>query len=403
MEEVVPLEADLEDIDYERLKELRLYGLFSFVIWPLTGIATLLYAAWNATKGIFKRKYLYKSLIYLFLTFIPYYLVKLAWNEKNREIFCGMLLLLPLMIAALMSIFYLPICLLRGMNPNYSGIPQPPIFFQLFGILGKGIFGTNSEGLGIGQLIILGAGYTYFSTLIAVVFVFLLGIWLGKKTFDKRYEAWIMSFLETVEAIPILFILLVVLAVFSWWGDEFKDIYLFGTIFRWLRAPIIGLGIGIGFLPRMVRMISERIKTFESENFINAAKAHGIDQDRILGFHIIRKNCLRDIIIVIAQIWAAAILIEISLDYLVSISAFLGAKSYRSWAQMLIDAKDYIIFFRCWWLWVVPGFFIISTIIGFFLFGDGLRVYHRQRLRQETVTDFDLMLKEIAEETGLMK
>ncbi len=112
---------------------------------------------------------------------------------------------------------------------------------------------------------------------------------------------------------------------------------------------------------------------------------------------------MRDIIIVITQIWAAAILVEISLDYLVSISPFLGAKLYRSWAQMLIDSKDYILFLKYWWLWVVPGFFIISTVVGFFLFGDGLRAFHRQRLRQRTVTPFDSMLKSKAQAIGLIK
>jgi len=403
MEVAFPIGAQSEEIDSERLRELRLYGFFSFVLWPLTATVTLYLAIVCFIAAIFDRSYLFLSRNLLSLILLPYHLLKLSWNQRNRQIFCGTLLLLPLMIATLLSIFYLPFYLLRGISPDYSGTPLPPSFFQLFGIPGKGIFGTNSEGLGIGQLIVLGAGYTYFSTLIAVVFVFLFGIWLGKKTFNKRSETWIMGFLETIEAIPILFVLLVMLAVFSWWGDEFRDIYLFGTVFQWLRAPIIGLGIGLGFLPRMVRMISERIKTFESENFIDATKAHGIDQDKILGFHIIRKNCLRDIIIVITQIWAAAILIEISLDYLVSISAFLGAKLYRSWAQLLIDAKGYIIFFRYWWLWVVPGFFIISTVVGFFLFGDGLRAFHRQRLREQTVTDFDLILKNITEEIGLIK
>ena len=391
------------DFDSEKLKELRLYALFSFVLWPIIVIMALYKSLRYFITACFSRQHFSRCLHLLpFFAMYPYNLSKLAWNEKNYRAFCGMLLIFPLLVAVIMSIFYIPFYLMAGMEP-YSGIPYPPFFFKLFGIMGKGIFGTNSEGLGMGQLVVLGAGYTYFSTVITVAFVFVLGIWLGKKTFDKRYEPLIMGFMEMTEAIPILFILLVGLAVFSWWGDEFKDIYIFGTAFQWLRAPIIGLGIGIGFLPRMVRIIRERIKTFESENFINAAKAHGIDQDRILSFHIIRKNCMRDIIIVITQIWAAAILVEISLDYLVSISPFLGAKLYRSWAQMLIDSKDYILFLKYWWLWVVPGFFIISTVVGFFLFGDGLRAFHRQRLRQRTVTPFDSMLKSKAQAIGLIK
>ena len=391
------------EFDSEKLKELRLYGLFSFVLWPLIVIMALCKSLKYFITGGFSKQHLLCCLGALrFFTIYPYVLSKFAWNEKNYRVFCGMLLIFPLLVAVIISMFYLPFYLMSGMEP-YSGIPYPPFFFKLFGLMGKGIFGTNSEGLGLGQLVVLGAGYTYFSTLITVVFVFVLGIWLGKKTFDKKYEPLIMGFMEMTEAIPILFILLVVLAVFSWWGDEFKDIYVLGTVFQWLRAPIIGLGIGIGFLPRMVRMIRERIKIFESENFINAAKAHGIDQNRILWFHIIRKNCMRDIIIVITQIWAAAILVEISLDYLVSISPFLGATLYRSWAQMLIDSKDYILFLKYWWLWVVPSFFIISTVVGFFLFGDGLRVFHRQRIRLRTVTHFDQVIKVLAEEIGIIK
>lgn len=394
-------------LNFQRIKELRLCGFFLFLLWPLILIIALSAIIYtfikeiSANQGVFVSKD-YK--VYLFLINLPYHLSRFALKEKNIRLLLSILLLFPLMLTTILCI---PLAFSSKISPTVYASPQPPNFYSWFGIEGKGLLGTNAEGAGIANLIILGAWHTYFVSLSAACVVLVFGLLLGVLTFTKRKDALVMFFVETLESVPGLFFLLILLAVFSWWEDAWKSFSApFPNIFSFLRDTIIGSGIGFCFLPRMVRLVREKIKTFTSENFIDAAKAHGINENKILWFHIIKKNCLNDIVITITEIWAAVILLEISLDYLASISTLLGVKIYTSWAQMLLtqEAKEAIIFFKDWWLYAFPGFFIISTITGFYLFGDSLRILYEQRFikqEEDVTTDFDAILEDTCAKIGL--
>lgn len=393
-------------LSHQEIKELRLYGFFLFLLWPVIVILASLSFLYTFTKDIVIKSTRKNYKFYLFLFNLPYHLLKFALKERNIRILLGMLLLLPLMLTTILST---PLIFFSKTSGVVYEAPQPPSFYYLFGITGKGLLGTTGEGFGIGRLIIIGAWHTYFTSLVATCVVLSLGLLLGVLTFAKRNDALIMFCVEIIESIPIIFFLLVILAILSWWEDTWKNFVLsFPNLISFVKDIIIGVGIGFGFLPRMVRLIREKIKTFVSENFIDGAKAHGIKKDRILWFHIVRKNCLSSIVVTITQIWAAVILIEISLDYLVSISSLLGAKIYASWAQMLLtqEAKEAIIFFKNWWLYVFPGFFIISTVIGFYLFGESLTDYYEQRFikpEEGGSVTFDVFLKDVCTRIGLIE
>jgi ABC-type dipeptide/oligopeptide/nickel transport system permease subunit len=145
--------------------------------------------------------------------------------------------------------------------------------------------------------------------------------------------------------------------------------------------------LGFGFSPFVVRLVRDKIRTLKSEEFVSAAKAHGIPQRDIIWRHIIRKNALTNIVILAAQIWGFAMLMEISLSYVFSIgSAKLGGEPYHSWAWMLLtqESKNALIgnvenLFVNWWLWFFPAFFTGATIVGFYLFGDALKQWHSRR------------------------
>lgn len=369
-------------IDYEKLQEARLIGFFLFLTWPILAIIVPFgMVALTALSILDEERYGRRVPLLGFLILLPMHTLTSAWKAGNIKILLAMCLLAPLLVTAVLCVLYPFASLFVNMLPNQIGVPRPP---GIFG--GGGVLGTSYEGVGILQQIILGSGYTYFSTLIAVFFVLVGGCSLGRLTYNKRIDGLVLGFIEVIESIPFLFTLLVMLAVYSWWQDELKNTGIFSFVFELLRPIVVGLCMGFGFLPRLVRVIREKIMTFGVENFIDATKAHGIDQRRILWFHIIWKNCLSDIILVATQIWAVAILMGISLDYLVSIGpASLGAKLYTNWAQMLIDARGEVLFsnLRNWWIWVFPSFFIISTVVGFYLFGDGLRDFRRERFMDE--------------------
>jgi ABC-type dipeptide/oligopeptide/nickel transport system permease subunit len=205
-----------------------------------------------------------------------------------------------------------------------------------------------------------------------------------------------MGFAEIFESIPVFFLLLVILSIFGWWEAYIRESgILIRFFFNVTLIATIAILMGLSFLPRLIRIISERIKTFSSENFIDATKALGISQNKILWYHIIRKNCLQEIILFVSQIWASIILLEISMDFLVSIFPVLGAKVYSGWAQMLLSTETVraILFikelnFQHWWYYFFPVFFIITTVTGFYIYGDCLR-----RINEESEIDFDSIEK----------
>ena len=56
--------------------------------------------------------------------------------------------------------------------------------------------------------------------------------------------------------------------------------------------------------------------------------------------------------------------------------SFLGVgvqEPAASWGKMLSSASEYVTYGAAWWYMVYPGLFLFLTVLGFNLFGDGLR------------------------------
>lgn len=87
---------------------------------------------------------------------------------------------------------------------------------------------------------------------------------------------------------------------------------------------------------------------------------------RIILKHIL-PNIISPVIVQITYIFANAIITEAALS-------FLGAgvpQPVPSLGNMLYEAKMYI--FNAWWMTIFPGIFMVLTVLGLNLFGDGLR------------------------------
>jgi peptide/nickel transport system permease protein len=390
------LKAEIESFSsVEGLRDVKLVSYSLFIIWPLIAIVSLILVLITAIGTLMKRESFRETSVkhYFSLIILPYHLLSLSARQKDFKALTALLLLLPFMVGTLIS----PVMLFSGRNDHLSSsneIAKPPALFHLLQGSGAGLFGTNGQGEGIAHLIFTGTGQIYMLTFITVLFVIVLGLWLGKNTYRRKAEFYIMGFAEILESIPVFFLLLVVLSIFGWWEAYIKesDLFLRG-IFNISFIITIALLMGLSFIPRLIRIIGERIKTFSSENFIDTTKALGIDQDKILWYHIIRKNCLEEILLFVSQIWASIILLEISMDYLVSIFPVLGARIYSGWAQMLLSSETVraILFikelnFQNWWLYFFPIFFIVTIITGFNMYGDSLR-----RISEDPVIDPDII------------
>jgi peptide/nickel transport system permease protein len=388
-------------------REARLLGLSSFALWPALIVGGLLvgvvrWLVFRLRHGGARAGRVFSETMKLALA--PRFSPGLARDLGNRRLRWGMILLLPMLVTTLIA-FVLLLFPTRMLGPGVA--LQPPL-------AGWGC-GTDGAGLSLLLLIVRGAPHTYFSGLFAVLVAGLLGTWLGSQTYYRRREPYVTGLTEAIEAPPLLFVMLILLMVLSWWESEARNLALVTNIIlvagmhdltlvkgttsladllSVFRPLVVGIGLGIGFAPKVMRLVRGRIKTLASEQFIDAARAHGLPDRHILKFHIIRKNVFTDILALAAQVWAFAILTEIGLDFIIRLSPTVGAKVYHSWAGMLLtdEARRAILQpFHAWWLWAVPVFFIVVTIVGLYLFCDGLEEYQEQAglVAEPPETDLD--------------
>ena len=126
------------------------------------------------------------------------------------------------------------------------------------------------------------------------------------------------------------------------------------------------LALGLVFIPSFARMARGTYAGLREVNYVKSARLMGASSGRILWRHIL-PNILSPIIVQMTFTFATAIISEASLS-------FLGAgipSPYPSWGGMLNEARGYV--YMGWWMIVFPAIFTALSVLGFNLFGDGLR------------------------------
>jgi ABC-type dipeptide/oligopeptide/nickel transport system permease subunit len=172
------------------------------------------------------------------------------------------------------------------------------------------------------------------------------------------------------------------------WGDTLiqrvmDSVIAFpGLVFALMIISVLGNGtfqlmgaIGVLMIPYTARLVRGSVLSVKQNAYIEAARAIGIRDRRILLRHIL-PNVAAPIIILAATYFSAAIITEASLSYL-----GLGTlPPTPSWGGMIKGAgMDNIQ--REPRLLLVPGIALSLTVLGFNLFGDTLRDLWDPKLR----------------------
>ncbi|WP_114312757.1 ABC transporter permease [Thermus caldifontis] len=203
---------------------------------------------------------------------------------------------------------------------------------------------------GLGVLQILAA-------LAALWFAFFLARTLPFRPLLLDPDNLIMRLVEIIAAIPTLFLLISLRAVFPTNVDPLFTFYL-----------VVGLlgFIGWGGLARVVRGIVLSVREMD---YVQAARALGASDTRIIARHVLPATASY-IIVSLSLAIPGFILGESGLSFL-----GLGVtEPYTSWGLLLQAAQQggFASFVdRPWVLW--PGFFIFVSIMAWNFVGDGLR------------------------------
>jgi oligopeptide transport system permease protein len=215
----------------------------------------------------------------------------------------------------------------------------------------KFLLGTDKYGRDILSRLIIGTRVSLSVGFIAVIISLTTGIVLGAVAgyYGGRTDDIIMWFINVIWSIPTL---LLVFAITFLLGKGFWQVFVAVGLTMWVTVA------------RIVRAQILSVREFE---YVEAARALGYSQVRIIFRHIL-PNIAGPVLVVGASNFASAIVIEAGLSFL-----GVGVQPPQpSWGLMIKENYNFIITHNPM-LALAPGFAIMLLVLAFNLLGNGLR------------------------------
>lgn len=212
----------------------------------------------------------------------------------------------------------------------------------------------GTDPLGQDQLarILVGGRISLAIGFFGALFTLIIGITLGMTSayFGGIVDDIIMWILNTLSAIPQLFLLLIVGA-------------LFDLSPAWLTVLFALLG-----WPFITRLVRSNVFSMREREYITAANALGVSTVSIMFRHIV-PNVIPIVIIATARAVGNLMLAEAALSFL----GFGVQPPTATWGNMLTEAQQYIVREDARHLIIAPGVMITVSVLCLYIIGDGLR------------------------------
>jgi len=225
----------------------------------------------------------------------------------------------------------------------------------------KHLLGTNDIGQDIFSELVYGARISLLVGFAAAASAVAIGTVIGLIAgyYGGIAEEVLSSITDVMFLIPVL-PFMILMAAFL--GQGYQNIILAIAAFSW---------------PGVARMVKAQVKSFKNVPFIEAARAIGAGDLRIMFKHILPQLYPLITASTILRI-GGAIIAESSLSFL-----GMGDPTQKSWGGIIYWAMNTgAITSGMWWWIVAPGIMITITVLGLSLIGYAVEEYVNPRLRK---------------------
>ncbi len=259
--------------------------------------------------------------------------------KKNRAAMVGGLLILFFIIVAIVG-------------PSFTVYDPTKVDYsiKLLSPSSTHWLGTDHNGRDIFTRLIHGMSITLYIGFLSVLVGLVIGVPLGIVAgyYGKAVDSIIMRFIDILLAFPGI---LLAIALVSVLGGNINNVII---------------AVGIFSIPGFARIVRGSTMAVRKLEYIDAVRALGAGDLRIITLHIL-PNILSPIIVQATIRIAYAILIASGLSFL-----GLGAQPPTpEWGAMLSQGRSYM--FDHPHVALYPGLAILTVVLAFNIFGDGLR------------------------------
>lgn len=259
--------------------------------------------------------------------------------RRNKLAMVGLFIIISLVLIAIFADFIAPFGFAEQNLQNQFAKPNS-----------TNLFGTDNLGMDIFSRIIYGSRISLKVGFISVGIALVLGVAIGAVTgyYGGKVDNFLMRFIDILQSIPDILLAIAILAAL---GPKLANLMI---------------AVGVGAIPGYARIVRSSVLSIRDMEFIEAAKANGSSDFRIIFKHVI-PNCLAPIIVQATLGVAYAIINAAGLSFI-----GLGLEPPApEWGAMLSAGRAFIRDHVH--MTIFPGLAIVITIFALNVLGDGLR------------------------------